>query len=272
MDRKKTNIIPFSTNNGSSYNAETEKNENVIGERIAQALNDNGFSKKAFCEVLKAYGVDVSHSALGKWTNGQTVPNAYQLLAICHALDISEGLPYFTGTFTPLLNKAGQDKVRAYRDDLIATGKYKPQSKVTNLIRYIDMPVSNLCVSAGTGAFLDEGNFEMVSFPENEVPEGADFGVRVSGNSMEPVYHDGQIVWVHQCETIDVGQVGIFIYDGEGFLKRYGEQEPDEGALEAFTDSYGTVRMQPVMISYNKDYPDRVIRPESSFQVVGRVL
>ena len=38
MDRKKTNIIPFSTNNGSSYNAETEKNENVIGERIAQAV------------------------------------------------------------------------------------------------------------------------------------------------------------------------------------------------------------------------------------------
>lgn len=272
MDRKKTNIIPFSTTNGSSYNAETEKNENVIGERIAQALYDNGFSKKAFCEVLKAYGVDVSHSALGKWTNGQTVPNAYQLLAICHALDISEGLPYFTGTFTPLLNKAGQDKVRAYRDDLIATGKYKPQPKVTNLIRYIDMPVSNLCVSAGTGTFLDEGNFEMVSFPENEVPEDADFGVRVSGNSMEPVYHDGQIVWVHQCETIDVGQVGVFVYDGEGYLKRYGEQYPDDSVIEAFTDSYGTVRMQPVMISYNKDYPERVIRPESSFQVVGRVL
>ena len=89
---------------------------------------------------------------------------------------------------------------------------------------------------------------------------------------MEPVYHDGQIVWVHQCETIDVGQVGIFVYDGEGYLKRYGEQYPDEGAREAFTDSYGTVRMQPVMISYNKAYPDRVIRPESSFQVVGRVL
>ena len=272
MENKKSNIIPFSTTNYSSYNAETEKMDNVIGARISQALNDSGFSKKAFCEVLKVYGVDVSQSAFGKWTNGQTVPNAYQLLAICHALDVSEGLSYFTSEHTPLLNKAGMDKVRAYRDDLVATGKYRQQAKVTHLIRYIDMPVSNLSVSAGTGSFLAEGNFEMVSFPENEVPEGADFGVRVSGNSMEPVYHDGQIVWVHQCENIDVGQVGIFAYDGEGYLKRYGEQYPDEGVLDAFTDSYGAVRMQPVMISYNKDYPDRVIHPESSFQVVGRVL
>ena len=272
MEKKKSNIIPFSTINYSSYNAETEKNDNVIGERISQALSDNGLSKKAFCEVLKSYGVDVGQSAFGKWTNGQSIPNAYQLLAICHALDIPEGLSFFTGEHTPLLNKAGMDKVRSYRDDLIATGKYKPQPKVTNLIHYIDMPVSNLCVSAGHGAFLDEGNFEIVSFPENAVPDGADFGVRVSGNSMEPVYHDGQIVWVQQCETISVGQVGIFVYDGEGYLKRYGEQYPDENVIEAYTDSYGAVRMQPVMISYNQDYPDKVIRPESEFQIVGRVL
>ena len=42
----------------------------------------------------------------------------------------------------------------------------------------------------------------MVSFPEKSVPKGADFGVRVSGDSMEPVYHDGQIVWVEECETV----------------------------------------------------------------------
>ena len=83
-------------------------------------------------------------------------------------------------------------------------------------IRYLDMPVSDLPVSAGTGAFLDEGNFEMVSFPESSIPDGAEFGVRVSGDSMEPVYHDGQIVWVQQCETLRPGEVGVMIYDGQG--------------------------------------------------------
>lgn len=80
-------------------------------------------------------------------------------------------------------------------------------------IVYVDMPVSYLAASAGTGAFLDEGNFEMVSVPKNTIPAGAEFGIRVSGDSMMPTYCDGQIVWIQQCQTLNPGEVGIFIYD-----------------------------------------------------------
>ena len=170
------------------------------------------------------------------------------------------------------LNEIGMAKMRSYRDDLIASGRYRPQSKDDNQIRYISKAVSNLCVSAGTGAFLDEGNYEMVSFPENAVPPDADFGVRVSGDSMEPVYHDGQIVWVQKCETLSVGQVGIFVYDGEGYIKRYGEQQPENDSVDAYIDSYGVIHMQPVLISYNRNYADKIVRPENQFEIVGRVL
>ncbi len=87
---------------------------------------------------------------------------------------------------------------------LIASGKYKPQPKVVSILKYIEMPVSNLAVSAGTGEFLDErATLRWLAFPEVS-SKGADFGVRVSGDSMEPVYHDGQIVWVEECETLAV--------------------------------------------------------------------
>ena len=76
--------------------------------------------------------------------------------------------------------------------------------------------------------FWMRGNFEMVSFPESSIPDGAEFGVRVSGDSMEPVYHDGQIVWVQRCETLRTGEVGVMIYDGQGYIKAYAEQEPDD--------------------------------------------
>jgi len=112
----------------------------------------------------------------------------------------------------------------------------------------------------------------MVSFPEKSVPKGAGFGVRVSGDSMEPVYHDGQIVWVEECEKLAVGEVGIFVYDGDGYLKVYSEQEPDEHQRDAFTDSYGCLHMQPVMLSYNQAYAPKTIMPDSRFQIVGRVL
>ena len=67
-------------------------------------------------------------------------------------------------------------------------------------------------------------------------------------------------------------KVGIFIYDGEGYVKVYDEQEPDEEQREAFSDSYGTMYMQPVMLSYNQKYAPRVISAQAGFQVVGRVL
>lgn len=200
------------------------------------------------------------------------LPNAYQLVAICYALDLDVDVSYFVGDYAPLLNQEGLEKVRIYRDDLIASGRYRPPTKTAAVIKYVEKPVSNLPVSAGVGEFLDDSHFEMVSFPENSVPEGAEFGIRISGNSMEPVYHDGQIVWVQKCDHLSVGEVGIFIYDGEGYLKMYSEQEPDEESADSFTDSYGCVHPQPVLISYNQAYEPKIIRAEAAFQIVGRVL
>lgn len=229
-------------------------------------------SLSEFGEYLKGFGLDVGRGGVNKWENGLTVPNAYQIIALCAAMGIDEGLAYFLGSYQVPLNDEGLRKVAEYKSDLIATGKYKPAPQVRTIIRYIDMPVSYLAASAGTGNYLDEGSFEMVSFPESSVPEDAEFGIRVAGDSMEPVYHDGQIVWVQRCGRLNIGQVGIFICNGEGFIKAYSEQEPEGDAAEGFTDSYGVVRPQPVLLSYNKAYQPRVISPDTSFQIVGKVL
>ncbi|MFR7743323.1 MAG: S24 family peptidase [Acutalibacteraceae bacterium] len=87
---------------------------------------------------------------------------------------------------------------------------------------------------------------------------------------MEPVYHDGQIVWVQQCETLRTGEVGVMIYDGQGYIKAYAEQEPDDP--EAHLGSDGVRRMQPVLVSYNKAYAPKPVSPELEFRIVGRVL
>ena len=71
---------------------------------------------------------------------------------------------------------------------------------------------------------------------------------------------------------MNIGEVGIFIYDGEGYTKVYDEQEPDDEQREAFSNRYGTMYMQPVMISNNQKYAPRVISAQEGFQVVGRVL
>lgn len=269
MKKKST---PLQVMNPQHYDAAEEREQNIVGIRIAEARKQRGYSQASFSEYLRDFGVTISTGGAGKWETGESVPNAYQMIAICNALGIEDQLPYFMKEFVPALNEEGKHKVEAYKADLIASGKYRPTPRVTNLIRYREMRLSELRVSAGTGNFLDEDSFTTVKFPENLVPDGADFGIRVSGDSMEPAYHDGQIVWVQECESVGVGEVGIFIYDGEGYMKMYSEQEPDEDVAEEYTDSYGTVHMQPVLISFNEAYAPKVISPSTIFQVVGRVL
>ena len=89
---------------------------------------------------------------------------------------------------------------------------------------------------------------------------------------MEPVYQDGQIVWIQMCDHVRVGEVGIFLYDGEGYIKEYNEQKPKGRDMEEFIDSNGILHMQPVMVSYNQKYEPKVISANAGFKVIGRVL
>ena len=255
---------------GYTYDAAAEAEQNLIGRRIAEGRKFLGLSLTEFQSLLRDYGVEVGTSGISKWEHGRSIPNSYQLIAIAHALHVDTDLSFFTGSCTQdQLNQKGILKLQEYRQDLIASGRYR---KAPVQPRYREMPVSSLAASAGTGQFLDEENFELVAFPETSIPAGAEFGIRVSGDSMEPVYHDGQIVWVETCDQLHVNEVGIFVYDGEGFIKVYSEQRPDDSEAEIFTDSYGVLHMQPVLVSYNANYEPRVVSPHTNFQIIGRVL
>lgn len=257
-----------------TYDSVKERSENIIGTRLQQARMERGLSLTGLAKLLSESGLSIHRQGISKWETGGSVPNAYQLVAICHTLEIEDGITYFTGEQTKqALDERGRQKLRDYKDDLIASGRYSPSAAAcSGNIEYIEMWVSTLAASAGTGAFLDEENFEKLRFPAHTVPSNADFGVRVHGDSMEPVYHDGQIVWVQRCVSLRSGEVGIFVCDGEGFLKVYEEREPDGEQLEEFLDSDGVLHLQPVLVSYNENYGPRVIAPSSSFRIAGRVL
>ena len=163
-------------------------------------------------------------------------------------------------------------KVAEYEMDLIASRRYQPDAEEPAEIDYIMMPVSELPVSAGLGAFLEGEMFQQIQVPASSVPAGAEFGIYVSGDSMEPRYHNGQIVWVKRCEELECGDIGIFVYDDCGYLKKYDEHTPDKSQAEFLTDSYGVVHNQPVLVSLNTKYSPILISPEQRFEIVGKVL
>ena len=254
-----------------NYDAAAERENNTIGRAIAKARRDKHLSLAALSTLLHDFGVNASPPSISKWETGLYIPNAYQFHALRSALEIEDLLG---PEWTPELDDTGLQKLEEYKTDLIATGRYRPKRRisVSEPVCYVEMPVSTLSVSAGVGTFLGDDSFEMVSFPEHLIPAGAELGVRVSGDSMEPVYRDGQIVWIQRCETLRAGEVGVFLYDGCGYLKEYREQEPEDAVREGFTGSDGVVRKQPVLVSYNRRYNLIPVRPDNGFAIAGRVL
>lgn len=86
---------------------------------------------------------------------------------------------------------------------------------------YIDL--CNLPASAGTGVYLSDGYTEPLQIKRTAIAERANYAVRVSGNSMETKFFDGDIVLVETCPYVEIGEIGIFIVNDEGFIKKRGE-------------------------------------------------
>lgn len=268
----------------SSYDASEARKRNELGICLKTTRINLHLQQRSVVDQLKEYGISISAGALSKWENGDAMPNPYQFFALCKVYGIDDVLQYFTGSSVRKLNSIGRQKVHEYEQDLLATGLYDwtPEDEMSPRNPFQDtqpiheglirMPVSLLKTSAGYGSILDDDHFEDITVPASSVPHGAAFGVYVSGDSMAPRYKDGDLVWIQPCEHLHPHEIGIFICDGEGFIKMYDEIRPDAGHLDEYTDSSGEVHLQPVLVSLNKRYAPRVIDSSNDFRIVGRVL
>lgn len=91
------------------------------------------------------------------------------------------------------------------------------------VIRF-SVPGYSMPLSAGTGQEAGQEypeDFKLIKNP----PRGTSFIARVSGVSMEPTYHNGDLVFVHSTEEIPVGRIGAFFMDGQQWIKELGDGE-----------------------------------------------
>ena len=84
-----------------------------------------------------------------------------------------------------------------------------------------NLPLFYLPVSAGLGVFLDSDSAETLEIKLTKTTAQADFALRISGDSMEPTFSNGEIILVKKQESVERGELGVFIGDGEGYFKRF---------------------------------------------------
>lgn len=90
-----------------------------------------------------------------------------------------------------------------------------------------------------------------------DVPAGADFAVPIHGNSMEPVIHDGDYVFVKTQSHIENGEIALVEIDGDGVTCKKIFFNPEDGSI--------------ILHSLNAEYDDREIEPDR-VRVIGKVL
>lgn len=231
--------------------------EKKIGVTLATYRKAKKLSQIDVSEQLRNYGINVSNAAVSAWEKDYSYPNAHQFLALCKILGITDIYDEFIG-FNPddplaKLNEEGKAKALEYIGLLLLSEQFQKQEATIIPFRR-PMKWSTLAASAGTGEFLDDENFEIIEVGE-DVPEDADFGLALNGDSMEPRYHDNQAVWVQQTNSLNNGEIGIFYLDGMTYCKQL--KDDKDGVY---------------LVSLNSKYEPIKVTDESSFKIFGRVL
>lgn len=119
-----------------------------------------------------------------------------------------------------LLDSHGKKVIDALIDEELVRVEFEKQNMIPfkYSIQEYDLPVS-----AGTGQYLDYTCCTIAEL-DYEPPRGAEFIVKVSGDSMEPTYFDGDRLFVSTKAELFYGDIGIFNVDGNAYVKEYGKE------------------------------------------------
>lgn len=111
---------------------------------------------------------------------------------------------------------------------------------------------STLRVSAGTGEpLIDDSYPDFIEVKKSNLTERANFAVKINGKSMMPRFKDGDVVLVRSQPYVDFGEIGIFIIDGNGYIKERGND---------------------MLISINPEYDDIYFKEGQDIRCKGLVI
>ncbi|SJZ48982.1 Helix-turn-helix [Pilibacter termitis] len=235
------------------------ESKQFFAENLNRLMNEQQLSRKDLANSL-----NIPYTTLTNWAKGARQPKIEMMETIAEFFHISlsqllekqdKDTELLLSVFHQL-NENHRHAVINFTQNELITQK-KNQHKILPLEPKIPMVEMDYygSVSAGVGLYLGEENKESIEVPEEDVPSNADFVLSIHGDSMEPDYHDGEILYIKKQETIFNGTLGIFILNGEGFFKRIWFK-----------------KNHAILESLNDEYDDLIVTEDDHFVIVGKVL
>ena len=203
--------------------------------------------------LQKETGIKMSKSHLSQYVNGKSSPDQHKLYLLAKTLNVSEA--WLLGYDVPKEDKEnGVPSIESIYNQLDRPRK----TKVYNFAEYQlreqnKRPKSTIeirgYVSAGTGEWLDDEIVDEVSY-EGVIPEH-DFAVKVNGDSMLPLFEDGQVIFIKSTSDVRDGQIIVCQVNNEAFVKKLSGNK---------------------LVSLNKKYEDISICDTDDFKIYGVVV
>ena len=158
---------------------------NTLGDRIRILRSGRALTQQAVAEAL-----GVSRSAVAMWEKDEREPNLETLTQLAKLLNV------------PLSALVEREEA--------------PMPENLRPVRTRRIPLLG-AIAAGEPIFAEE---ERETYVDVGSRVRADFALEVKGESMEPLYKDGDVVYIRRQDDVLDGQVAAVAVDGLATLKR----------------------------------------------------
>ena len=207
--------------------AEVEKfNKEHYGLKIMKWRVDAGLTQAGLARAL-----GVTPPYIGHWENGRARPDFNIIPRLCEVLKITPS-EFFgmedkrsfeeQSMLTLFRSMSPADKKRFMDIGKVLVRHHEEEEEQVSRkpAAYLRLLRNAQPVCAGIFNPLDsDDDGEYVMVVKNRETEQADEIITVSGDSMEPTFHDGDELLVKHTQEIGIGEIGIFVINGDGFVK-----------------------------------------------------
>ena len=234
-----------------------------IGNQIKTFRKSAGFTQDELAKRL-----NTTKQTISRYEKGDRKANQDMLFELCDIFGVSiddffpsQNETLQSPTTSPIqtiydqLHQPRKAKVLNYAERQLKEQRNEEETReneVSEVIQIYSYDYYDHPASAGTGQYLNDVRVERIELP---VDIDADFVIPIKGDSMEPDYHDGDLVFIQTSVDLNDGVIGVFNYNGDAYIKQLVIDED-----------------QAYLHSLNPAYKDMPITPETDFRIIGEVV
>ena len=207
--------------------------------------------KMMFTQADMARSLGVSRASYFNWERNKTQPNQKNLERLSQILEVDQD--YFEKDYEILgiynqLNAHNQTKTVVYSRGLLRDQEAQAtQPQALYAYRVYEK------LSAGSGfSYIADGNFDQVFYHEYI---DHDFSSWIYGDSMEPLYLNGEVALIKQTGFDYDGAIYAIDWDGQTYIKK------------VYRETEGLR-----LVSLNKKYSDKFAPYNENPRIIGKIV